>query len=208
MDLGNLVGTIAMLLVFAIGLPMALRKRTKASPQKLQEFLAHLQKMGVEALLVEGDTDQKKIGISRGSGRRSEGLIGIRERNIDYVNVTSVATQYGVNYSLDFLVKRPDWLGQQKRKKTRMVRKKGSAVRGKTIDIGWKGDDYLSQTLTLDYRLKDKLLEAEPGVLKGGISIFPETKQDYSRVRTAYLLPSSDMFEAIDIIAGHIKSGW
>ncbi len=208
MDWGEIIGSLAMLLVFAIGLPLALRKRKKAAPQKMEEFLEHLQEIGVEVSLVESDTDQKKIGVSQGSGRRSEGVIEIRERNIDYISVISTTSQYGVNYYLDFLVKRPDWLVQKKRKRTRMVRKRSPAIGGRTVDIEWKGDDYLSRTLNLEYRLKDRLLQAEPDELKGGISIFPETKQEYSRVRTAYFLPSSDLFGAIDIIAGHIKSGW
>ena len=37
--------------------------------------------------------------------------------------------------------------------------------------------------------------------------IFPEPKYAYARVRTAYFLPSLDLFEAIDIIVKHIKAG-
>jgi len=35
-----------------------------------------------------------------------------------------------------------------------------------------------------------------------------EPKYEYARVRTAYRLPSLDLFDAIDIIAKHVKSGW
>ncbi len=35
-----------------------------------------------------------------------------------------------------------------------------------------------------------------------------EPKYAYARVRTAYRLPSLDLFDAIDIIAKHIKAGW
>ncbi len=35
-----------------------------------------------------------------------------------------------------------------------------------------------------------------------------EPKYEYVRVRTSYFLPSLDLFDAIDIIARHIKSGW
>ena len=59
-----------------------------------------------------------------------------------------------------------------------------------------------------DYQLKDKLLQAELGELKDGIGIFPEPKYEYVRVRTSYFLPSLDLFDAIDIIAKHAKSGW
>ncbi len=88
-----------------------------------------------------------------------------------------------------------------------MVRKKSPAIWGKVVDIEWKGDGYLSQQLNLDYRLKDILLQSELKKLKGNIEISPEPKYEYIRVRTAYLLPSPDLFEAIDIIAKYIKSG-
>ena len=79
---------------------------------------------------------------------------------------------------------------------------------GRIADIEWKGDDYLARELNYDYRLKDKLLQAELNNFRGSIWIFPEPKYEYARVRTAYLLPSPDLLDAIDIIAGHIKSGW
>ncbi len=88
-----------------------------------------------------------------------------------------------------------------------MVRKKSPAIWGRVVDIEWKGADYLSQQLNLDYRLKDILLQTELKELKGNIEIFPEPKYEYAGVRTAYLLPSLDLFEAIDIIAKYIKSG-
>ena len=98
MDWANIAGSLAMLLLFVIGLPLALRKRKQAGPQKMEEFLKHLQEMGVKALLGESDTDQKKIDLGRSSGQKSDGLIEIRERNIDYISVIGVASQYGVNF--------------------------------------------------------------------------------------------------------------
>ena len=35
-----------------------------------------------------------------------------------------------------------------------------------------------------------------------------EPKYEYARVRTSYFLPSLDLFDAIDIIAKHVKSEW
>ncbi len=207
MDWGNIIGTIAALLVAILWL-LALKKRKKGSLRKIEQLLQHLQGIGVRVSLLEKDVEQGKVGVSHASGQRSEGVIQIAGRNIDYINVTSVASQYGVRYFVDYLVRSPGWIGEKKRKKTRMVRKKSSALRGKAVDIQWKGDDYLAQGLNYDYRLKDKLLQAELDKLKGSIWIFPEPKYEYARVRTSYLLPSSDLFEAIDIIAGHIRSGW
>jgi len=206
MDWANIVSVIAALAV-AIGLPVALRRRKKEGSQKREQLFNHLQGIGVKAALVEEGAGEEKVGVSRSWGQRSEGVIEIEARNIDYVNVTSVASQYGVRYFLDYLVGSPGWSGK-KRKKTRMVKKRDSAIWGRLVDVEWKGDDYLSRELNWDYQLKDKLLQAGLGKLKDGILIIPEPKHGYARVRTSYILPSLDLFDAIDIIAKHIKSGW
>lgn len=207
MEWVNILAGIITFLVFAIGLPLALRKRKKSGPQNVEQLLHHLQEIGVKASLAEKGVDEEKVGASRSFMRRSEDVIKIEGRNIDYINVSSVASQYGVNYFLDYLVRSPSQLRQKRQKKTRMVRKKSPAIWGRVVDIEWKGDVYLSQQLNLDYRLKDILLQIEPKELKSNIVIFPEPKYEYARVRTAYLLPSPDLFEAIDIIAKYIKSG-
>ena len=207
MEWVNILTGIIAFLVLTIGLPMALRKRKKSGPQNVEQLLHHLQETGVKASPVEGVVDEEKVGASRSFMRRSEGVIKIEGRNIDYINVSSVASQYGVNYFLDYLVRSPGQSGQKRQKKTRMVRKKSPAIWGRVVDIEWKGDVYLSQQLNLDYRLKDILLQTEPKELESNIVIFPEPKCEYAKVRTAYLLPSPDLFEAIDIIAKYVKSG-
>ncbi|MBA7478477.1 hypothetical protein ES708_13524 [subsurface metagenome] len=207
MEWVNILAGIITFLVFAIGLPLALRKRKKSGPQNVEQLLHHLQEIGVKASLAEKGVDEEKVGASRSFMRRSESVIKIEGRNIDYINVSSVSSQYGVNYFLDYLVRSSSQSGQKRQKKTRMVRKKSPAIWGRVVDIEWKGDVYLSQQLNLDYRLKDIVLQTEPKELKSNIVIFPEPKHEYARVRTAYLLPSPDLFEAIDIIAKYIKSG-
>jgi hypothetical protein len=211
MDWVEIVIGIVTALLFAIGLPLALRSRKKGGVQKLEQLFQHLSAIGVKALLIERGAAEEKVGLRRGFsrafGERSEGAIRIEGKNIDYINVVSVTSQYGVNYSLDFIVSTSGW-ASRKGKRTKMVKKKGSGLRGRVVDIEWKGDDYLSQELTLDYRLKDVLLQAKPEELKGSFWIFPESKHGCARVRTSYHLPSSNLFEAIDLIAGHVKSVW
>ena len=202
MDWAGAISGILAALVAAIGIPLALRKRKKTAQLNVEQFSQHLLKIGVEASLAENGGK-----VKRSLGQRVEGVVSIKGRNIDFVNVISVSSQYGVNYFLDYLVASPGWTGK-KRKKTRMAVKKSAAVGGNITDIEWKGDDYLSQTLNYDYQLKDKLLQSELKELKGGISVYPEPKHEYARVRTTYLLPSDDLFEAIDIIARYVKSGW
>ena len=207
MDWANILTGLIAALVLTIGLPLALRKRKKGGPQNVEQLLNHLQEIGVKASMAEGNNGEGKVGMSRSFMRKSEGIIKIEGKHIDYINVTSVASQYGVNYFLDYLVRSPNWSGKKRRKKTRMVRKKSPAIWGRVVDIEWKGDDYLSQQLNLDYRLKDILLQTDFKKLKSNIGIFPEPKYEYAKVRTVYLPPSPDLFEAIDIIAKYIKSG-
>lgn len=203
----NILSGLIAALVLTIGIPLALRKRKKSGPQNVEQLLHHLQEIGVKASLSGKGVAEEKVGMSRSFMQSSVGLIEITGRNIDYMNVIGVASQHGVNYFIDYLVRSPGWSGRRGQKKTRMVRKKNPAIWGRVVDIEWKGDVYLSQQLNLDYRLKDILLQTGPKELKSNIMIFPEPRYEYTRVRTTYLLPSSDLFEAIDIIAKYIKSG-
>lgn len=205
MDWSSILSIVMAILVL-IALPLALRRRKQAGPLKREEFCRHLQGMGIEAVLKERGSDEEKIGLSRSSGQRSEGIIELKDRNIDLVNVISVASQYGVGYFLDYLVKSSNMMGERVLKKTWLTKKKSPPLWGKVVAIEWKGDDSLAQSLNLDYSLEDKLLRADVNVFKGNIWIFPEPKHGYARIRTSYSFPSAAMFEAISSIARHIKS--
>ena len=207
MEWGSIAGSIGAILM-AILIPLALRKRRKEAPRKPEEFLNHLLQLGVKASLLEKGAAEEKVGAGRASGQRSEGVIRLEGKNVAFINVVSLTSQYGVQYFLNYLVKGAGGPGKEKKKRIRMVKKRSSIFGGRVVDIEWRGDDYLSRGLNMDYRLKDYLLQAGPEELKGSIWIFPEPKHEYARIRTSLLLPSPNYFEAIDIIAGHIKSGW
>ncbi|MEA3253648.1 MAG: hypothetical protein U9Q17_01725 [Chloroflexota bacterium] len=204
MDWGN-IGSIIVALTVAIGVPLALKKRKKAGPLKLEELYQHLQTIGVEASPPEKESNKAKIGLSRASGQKSGGIIELKDKNIDCINIVSVASQYGVNYFLDYLVQSPNIVGNRTLKKTKLVKKKSSPIGGKVIGIGWKGEQSLAQSLSLDYRLEEKLLSGDLNALKEGIKIFPEPKHGYVRIRTSYILPSRQLFDAVSIVARHIK---
>ena len=136
------------------------------------------------------------------------GTIKLKDKNIESIKVMGAATQYGVNYSLDFMVKSSSLTGRKDTKRTSMVRRKGAAIGGKAIEVEWKGDDSLAQKLNFDYRLKDRLAQADLKPLKNSISIHPEPQQGYTRIRTNYFLPEPDVFEIINAVAKHTKSGW
>ena len=205
MDWGSVLGIIIAALI-AIGLPLALRRRKKTGPQKGEELCQHLKEMGVKAYIVEAGGEQEKIGLKRSSGEKSMGVVELKGRNIDFINIIGVSSQYGTNYFIDYLVKTPNIIENRTLKKTSLIKKKSSPLRGKVVAIEWKGDESLAQSLNFDYSLQDRLLGSNLKDSRGSIWIFPEPKHGYARIRTAYTLPSTEAFEAINTIAKHVKS--
>jgi len=207
MDLGNIL-PILFGIIAAIGVPLALRSRKKSGPRKVEEFNQHLHGIGVKASLLEKGTTQENVGQKRFGTQKPLGTISVTGKNIDSINVHGVASQYGVHYFLDYLVRISNFIGKVDKKRTKLIKKKTSVLRGKVIDVEWRGDDSLARKLNFDYQLKDRLLQADLNAFKGGILIYHELKHEYARIRTYYFLPTHDLFEAIDIIAKHIKSEW
>lgn len=205
MEWSNIISVIIAILVM-IGLPLALRKRRKVGPQRKEELCQHLQKIGVGAYLAQIRDDREKIGQTRSSGEKSMGIIELKDRNIDFINITGVATQYGTHYFINYLVRNPNMTEKRKLKKTRLVRRKSALLWGKVVGIEWKGDESLAKSLNFDYGLENRLLHSELKDPGGGIWIFPEPKHEYVRIRTAYSLPSPEAFETIGIIARYVKS--
>lgn len=129
------------------------------------------------------------------------GAIEVRGKHIDWINITGVSTQYGTNYFLDFQVDTPN-LAIKKPKKT-VLRKKKASRKAESYAIYCSGDESFAMTLSLDSRLEKLLSRSE---FKGAIEIIPELKHGCTRIKMVYLLPEPELFEAIDIVAGHIKS--
>jgi hypothetical protein len=206
MDLENII-PIIIAFVTAFLLPFFLSKRKKEGHKKFEEFRRHLLGIGVRFVELDKQSEQAKLGKKISRAQKSEGALALEERNIDFIIVGSVASQYGVNYFIEYLVKSTFNLREESLKKTRMVRKKGSLFGHKVVDIVWKGDQYLAQKLNLDYELKHRLLQAGLNKFKGSILIIPEPKHGYTRIKTNFNLPSADMFYAIDSVAKYLKSG-
>jgi len=206
MDLENIIPIIiAFLTAFLI--PFFLSKRKKEGPKKSEEFYNHLLGIGVRFAELDKESEQAKLGKKISRAQKSEGVVALEERNIDLIIVASVASQYGINYFIEYLVKSTFNLREESLKKTKMVRKKSSIFGSKVVDIVWKGDQYLAQKLNLDYELKHRILQADLNKFKGSILIIPEPKHGYTRIKTDYNLPSPDMFYAIDSVAKYLKSG-
>lgn len=206
MDLGDIIPGILALLA-SIGFSFALLGRKKGGQKKLNEFYQHLQMIGINSTLINKDSAEEKI-KKPSWPNRSEGVIEVEDKDIDYINLVSVTSQYSVQYFFDYIVmKIPRNMRGEAMKKTKMTRKKIASINGKKIDIKWKGDLFFSRRLNFDYELKNKLEQADPSFLKRTVWIIPEPKHEYTRIRTNYYLLTPDIFEAINSIAYHIKSG-
>ena len=205
MDLAKIIPTILAFLT-AFLLPFFLSKRKKGGPKKIDEFKQHLLGMGVKFDELDKKSEPKNLGIKISTGHKPEGLFALKDRDIDFILVTSVASQYGVNYFIEYLIKSSFDLRKEPAKKTRMGKKKSSFFRGEVVDIVWKGDSHLSQRLNMDYEIKHKLMQAVSMKFKGGISIEPDPKHGYTKIKTNYSLPSQDVFSVIDSIARYVKS--
>lgn len=202
----SIIGALVAVLI-AIILPLIARSRKKEeATNKIEQLCRHLRALGMEVSPVKKGDERERIGLARASGQKSEGLIDLEDRNIDSINVVGISSQYGTRYFIDYLVKGSNIMGERVLKKTRLTRKKSPPLWGNVVDIDWKGDDALAQSLNLDYSLEDKLLRADVNAFKGNIWIFPEPKHGYARIRTDYVLPSVAIFEALSSIARHIKS--
>ena len=203
MDWWNTFVIVLLLFLAVIGLARPFMKLKKGSPKDVGLLLDHLRNMGIYATLLEVDKKAGGRGARQASMEGCQGAIKIGGRNIDLINVVSKATPFGGRLFTDYSVRTGLWLAKTSRKKTGLVRKGALGALGVGGDIEWKGDEWLCQELNYDPRLKDKLGQAE---MEGSISILPGG--EYAKVRVAYQLPSAGLFEAIDIIAGHIRSVW
>ena len=205
MEWGKIIPSIVAFLT-AFLLPFFLSRRKKRGPEKLMKFRQHLLGIGIKFVELDRDSEQAKLGAKFSKGQKSEGAFAIESRNIDLIIVTSVASQYGVNYFVEYLVKSNLNLTRGSVNKTKMVKKKRSLFGEDVVDIAWKGDKNLAQRLNLYYEIKHKLLQAYIEKFKGSILIIPEPKHGYTRIKTNYNFPSPMIFDAIDAIARCIKS--
>lgn len=196
------LSSILFAVIAIVGTVIALRQRKKSGPKKQEEFYQHFKGLGLQVSLAGGDEQKEKRDIGRGTGQKSEGLIILGNSNINLVNIISVATQYGVNYFLDYLVEGLKLVDKKQGNKVRLKKKKEGLFGGKVTGIEWKGASSLAQRLNLDYRMEDILLINS---FKGSIDIIPEPKWGYTRIRTQYFLPGRNLFNALDLIAGDIR---
>ena len=206
MDLEKILPAIIIFLT-AFLFPFLLSKKKKKGDKKPKDLSQSLLEIGVEFVELDEDSEQVKFRRKLSLGLKSVSIIALKKSNIDFINVISASSQYGVNYFIEYLVKSTFGLREKPLKRTKMVIKKKSLFGGEVVDVIWKGDQYLAQKLNMDYDLKHKFMQADINTFKGGILIIPEPKHGYIRIKTNYNFPSADIFYAIDTLAGYMRSG-
>lgn len=191
-------------LLAVIGLPLALWSLRKTGGSKVEEFCQHLQQIGVKAVVLPPENPQSAAERKRSWGQRPVATIKVDGRNMESVNVVGVASQYGSNFYVDCVVTVPSSVGS-KRKKTKLTLKRSSPIGGAVAGVVWKGDERLAQRLNYDFGLNSRLVEADAGSMKGGLTIYPEPKRGRARIRMGYFLPTAEQFEAVDMVARHVR---
>ena len=206
MDLEKILPAIIVFLT-AFLIPFLLSKKKKKGDKKHKEISHLLLEIGVEFVELEESSEQVNFRRKLSLGLKSESIIALKKSNIDFINIISASSQYGVNYSIEYLVKSTFGIREKPLRKTKMVIKKKSLFGGEVVDVIWKGDQYLAQKLNMDYDLKHRFMQADINTFKGGILIIPEQKHGYIRIKTNYNIPSADIFYAIDTLAAHMRFG-
>ena len=206
MDSWITIVTSLVALLTAVLLPLLFRRSRKQQAGRSAELLGHLRSLGVDVSPAQAGDARERIGLGYASGQKSEGLIDVADRTIDSANVISITSQYGTRYFIDYHVKSPNILGERELKKTVLTRQRDRPVVGRVTGIRWKGDPSLTQSLSFDYSLEDRLLTAGGKVATGRVGIFPERRFGYTRIRTDYSLPPAEVFQALCSIARHIRA--
>jgi len=113
MEWPTIIGEIAVAAVASYLIYVWTRRRKVAS-RRGEQLISHLRKIGVQASWASRGTIEQKLGSRPILGWRSEGVIKIEGRNMDYISIVSEINQYkhwGVRYFFDYLVKSSGWVG-------------------------------------------------------------------------------------------------
>ena len=120
MDLEKILPAIIVFLT-AFLIPFLLSKKKKKGDKKHKEISHLLLEIGVEFVELDEGSEQVKFRRKLSLGLKSEGIIALKKSNIDFINIISASSQYGVNYSIEYLVKSTFGIREKPLKKTKMV---------------------------------------------------------------------------------------
>ncbi|GEM_PF-6426773 len=73
-------------------------------------------------------------------------------------------------------------------------------------DVVWEGDDDLAARLNSDRPLRAKLLNATADEALSNVIISLRSKPDHYDIRTDFISPTREAFDALNAIAGHLRA--
>lgn len=206
MDWSNILPAI-IAIITAIVFPFILKKRKKEGPKKRKDYAQSLDELGLKFEKIDKGDDRVSFIKKQSFSQKAEGIFALKEKNIDFLFIMSVTSQYGINYFIEFIVKNTFNLRDEPLQNTRMKLKRESFVSKKYVDLFWKGDSYLAQKLSMDYDLKHKLLNYIVNEEKVILTIIPEKKHGYTKIKTNFIPLTDEFISLINSLAGHIKTG-
>lgn len=185
----TIITSIVVVLAGAVSGILNSRKAKERAVGGADNFAHHLDMIGIRAEPVEDPSVEAKKGDIKGSTFRLHGS------PIDQVSIVPAGNELSVVFLIP--MSGPSF---SKKKRTFMKRVKTKIG----SDIIWKGDPVLAQTLNFDFTLNQLLSQVDPKELK--TLVISPLKTNRAEILTNYFLPPKEMFKALDIIAGHLRS--
>ncbi len=200
---------VTLALAIAVGSFVARVRWTKnQASERLLKLLHHLKNQGVNVSLLKKGDLQPRIetrDILKYTSR-SEDIVEIKEKSINYVFADCITGKNTTIYYIDYVVISANQFTTNSYKTTKLVKKRSFPIFGKVLDLEWKGDQMLANSLNNDYSLKAKLIKSpEINKLTCNPVIYPRPDYEYYKIRIRYLLPTSDFFEALNSVGTHLK---
>jgi len=178
-------------------------KMKKIIRDELAELCAHMISLGIYCKTVE--KKEALLNLSRWGGKR---CIIVEGKNFDAVCVMKQSSQYNSTVTVQYVV--PGKKEQGKDLKAALVIKRKGILKRELEDLRWKGF-YLAELLDYDSELKEKLAEAVMKKELPRISVRYNEKTENTIISTTYqgyrikTMPSIDLLNAYDTIAGHVR---
>lgn len=202
MDAGVII-TIVLAFSGLIGLPIALWNLRKSGSRKVQELYEHLLAIGIKAYMIPEfaqNNRPKKFNFFQ----RVAGTIGLQKCQIEFIDVIGTAQQYGVNYSIHYLIYRPGLVTTETRQRRTKLKKKGKPQAPlASAEYVWEGNDLIARKLNSH---AETGVAVQQEIFKGGIEILSESGDEYVKIKTEYILPDKNQFDIMEIIAKVLKS--
>ncbi|MFC1941652.1 hypothetical protein ACFLWU_00345 [Chloroflexota bacterium] len=191
-----------------------------------KEIGSGLHKAGIEATGVTGNNSYlDKTGVTlKKAGYKIKIAFDVRGKYFDYIFYQIVGTRSSTYKYLMYIIIGNIPEIDMKKRKLLAIRNTDydkhaflttNKENGKTINVKCAGDQALTQEITNDYLLTEKLVkrcQSDKKIQKIFREIFIYYDPDYGYAAISHLfgsiIPTAEHFEIMNMIARHIKSAW